>query len=199
MSTTNLTPGQAAIIEGTLDAPPSRAATQSTGTATANVKSLSDSELASLINTLLSEQQERAVDAADPEALIQDGFNQLFNRNGEALEPEIVAGILVCAGSLRNVSTTTHVCSFVHIDDHWCWDHPDSLEDEVRKIPANGREHQRSITLVPVTEGTKIDFVTSKMTPRDGHKAKKSVSYIVANGALEVTNTRSAPQPGPGR
>lgn len=199
MSTENLTPGQAAIIAGTFDMPEDAQEPAAPRTIGAGMKDLGDRELAELIGLLLQEQQERAVNAADPEALTTEGFNQLFNRDGTALEPEITDGILVCAGSLRNTSSTSHVCSFVHIDEHWCWEHPDALNDDVRKIPSNGREHQRSITLVPVTEGTKVDFVTCKLTPREGHKAKKSISYTVVNGELEVTNTRNVPSPGSGR
>lgn len=200
MSTSpKLTPGQAAILEGVIDEPATEAGTSVTRAPLTSISDLSDGEIATLVGLLLQEQQERAVREADPEALTADGFRTLFNSRGDAIEPVLVGGILMCAGSLKNTSATSHICSFVHVDDHWCWDHPDALNDEVRKIPAQGREHQRSITLVPVTEGAKIDFVTCKMTPREGHKAKKSVSYTVTNGELEITDTRSVPSPGTGR
>lgn len=199
MDTSNLTPGQAAILDGIFEAPQEAPDAQQPKAPAASLKELGDRELADLINRLLQEQQERAVEAADPEALTTDAFNQMFQRKGDAIEPEIVAGILVCAGSLRHLSSTSHECSFVHIDEHWCWEHPDALSDDVRKIPNNGREHQRSVTLVPITEGSQVDFVTCKLTPRDGHKAQKSISYTVVNGQLEVTNTRSAPKPSGGR
>lgn len=195
MSTPQLTPGQAAILEGAID-PPNDAPAPTPGEGSVSVEDLSDREISGLIELLMQVQQERAVDSADPEALTADGFKRLFDSRGDALEPDLVEGILVCAGSLKNLSNTSHVCSFVHIDENWCWDHPDNLNDEVRKIPAQGREHQRSITLVPVTEGAKIDFVTCKMTARDGHKAQRSTSYTVVNGALEVTDSRTAPRPG---
>ena len=198
MSEQQLTPGQAAIIEGTFDMP-ATSATPSPQGENVSIQQLDDQQLAHLISLLLQEQQERAVRDADPEALTIDGFNRMFTSKGAAEEPVLVDGILVCAGSLRNLSQSSHICSFVHVDEYWCWDHPDLINDEVRKIPNKGKEHQRSITLVPVTEGTEIDFVTCKLTARDGHRATSSTSYTVVNGQLEVTDTRTAPKPGHGR
>lgn len=197
MSTAQLTPGQAAILEDIFDAPEPDDV-QAVERKAANVSALSDSDLAELIGLLLQEQHERAVAQADPEALSVDGHDKMFNSRGDAMEPELLNGILICAGSLKNTSSTSHVCSFVHVDDYWCWEHPDTLHDDVRKIPVKGRDHQRSITLVPVQEGTKIDFVTCKATARDGHKAQKSTSYVVTGGKLEVTDTRSVAPHGHG-
>lgn len=201
MSTVELTPGQQAILDGFLSGenPATPTATATPGAVTRDITDLNDRDLARLITMLLAEQQERAVRNSDPEALIADGYDRLFTSRGEALEPEIVAGVLVCAGSLKALSASSHECSFVHVDDAWCWEHPDALEDDVRKLQVNGRDNQRSITLIPATEGAKIDFVTCKMTPREGHKVKKSTSYTITDGKLEVTNTRTAPRPGAGK
>lgn len=196
MSEHHLTPGQAAILAGLPTEPgPAQVPHQppSTGTAIAR---LNDQELADLIGMLLDEQQERALSAADPAALIDDGFKRLFTSRGDALDPELTGGILVCAGSLRQTATTSHVCTFAVVDDDWCWEHPDILEDSVRKVEQQGRDHQRSITLIPATEGTKVDLVTSRMTIREGHRAQKTSSYVVRQGRLEMTQTRSTPKPG---
>lgn len=199
MTNQNLTPGQAAILEGVIDtAGPADVAPQQRSPEVA-IGDLDDRELAQLISLLLQEQEERAIAASDPDALTESGFRTMFNSRGDALEPELVGGILVCAGSLKNTSSTSHVCSFAHVDDSWCWEHPDNLGDEVRKTPIKGKEHQRSITLIPATEGTKVDFVTCRMTAREGHRAQKSISYVVSNGALEITDTRTVPSTGRGR
>ena len=198
MSTPQLTPGQAAILEDIFDSP-EPVETRNPERNTANISALTDSDLADLIQLLLAEQHERAVEQADPEALTKDAYERMFNGKGDAMEPELIDGILVCAGSLKNLSTTSHVCSFVHVDEHWCWDHPDLLNDDVRKIPVKGRDHQRSISLIPVQEGTEVDFVTCKATAREGHRAQKSTSYVVTNGKLEVTDTRSVASHSHGR
>lgn len=193
-----LTPGQQAILDdATTTSTPEPSDTPTTLT---DLSQVSDKDLQNLIDLLLQEQHERAVNNADPQALIEDGFERLFTGKGDATEPELYNGLLICPGSLRPFSGTSHECSFAHVDDNWCWEHPDLLEDDVRKTPAsNGHDHQRSITIIPATEGTKIDFVTCKATATGGHKAKRSTSYVVKGGQLEITTTRSTPKPGPGR
>lgn len=193
-----MSPGQQALLEQTSTQESKVAAREAAPPQNLfDVERLTDDQIYGLLSALQEEQQRRAVEDADPEALIKQAFGRMFTSKGSALEPEIVSGVLVCPGSLRNQSQTTHECTFVHVNEYWCFEHPDQLGDEVRKLPAQGREHQRSVTVIPVSEGDAIDMVTCKATQRDGHRAKQVVSFTVADGMLEKVSVRSAPSTSP--
>lgn len=162
---------------------------------TTTLMSLTDDELAAVLEFARDEQRSRAVASADVEALTEYGFSNMFNTRGTASPPAIVSGVLVCPGSLVPKSATTSESMFPCIDDHWCWEHPDVLHDEVRRIPDGKRDSLRTVTLLPAIDGMKVDAVASKKT-RSGNKASRVTSYVVESGQLEVVATRTPPTTG---
>lgn len=200
MAGSQLTPGQQAILQQVSNEAAAPTQEKSTRRRPLDLKSLPDTELARLISLLQQESEERAIAACDPEALTTRAFHTMFTGRGEAMQPELDNGILVCAGSLRRTSATGHECTFVNVGGEWSWQHPDMLDDTVRKSPGKGgMDDLKTVTLIPVTDGTQVDLVTSKASSRDGHKAKKVVSYTVSDGDLEITTTRTPAKMTPSR
>jgi hypothetical protein len=99
-------------------------------------------------------------------------------------------GLLICYGSILEKSTMSHDCTFVHIDEHWVWEHPETLHDEVRKRPDRGREHQRSVSILPALEGLEFDLITCKMR-NSVHQMQQVRSYRILSGSIELVQTRS--------
>lgn len=154
---------------------------------------LSDDDLTQMIAVLTEEQASRALERCDPEALTEAGFVDGFDAKGAARMPWLAGGILVCPGSVVERSATSHDCTFVTANDHWVFEHPDRIHDEVRKVPHRGRENQRSITLLAAPEGLTFDVVSSRM--RTGaHHMREARRFRVTNGELELVTTR-APKP----
>lgn len=156
------------------------------------LKSLPDDRLAMLIGGAREEQAARAIAAADPTQLVEHGYDTLFNHKGTAADPEIVSGVLVCAGSYIPRSAASAASTFAHIDGHWCWEHPDVLTDELRRIPNGKHDTLKSVTLLPAIDGMKVDIVHSTKS-RQGSKATKVDSYEVQGGELRIVETRRPP------
>lgn len=152
---------------------------------------LDDSELTRIVATVTEEQQQRALHRGDLAALLADGFENGFARNGSALDPYLHDTVLVCPGSVIDKSATSHDCTFVHIGDSWVWECEPLLVDEVRTSPITGtRMLQRSVSLVAAVEGLEFDVVSSKM--RTGaHKMVASRSYLIRGGAIELVAARN--------
>lgn len=151
---------------------------------------MADIELSDLIELAREIQRERARARGDVEALIEEGFTHGFDQNGAAKAPWIVEGVLICAGSLLKRSGTSHDCGFVKVNDEWVWMSRDLLCDEVRWNDEGAKGQMRSVSLVAVDSGTRVDFIMS--SKRAGlHKMKKARSYDVANGELSLVSTRS--------
>ncbi|RJL23942.1 hypothetical protein [Bailinhaonella thermotolerans] len=154
------------------------------------MRAWSDAQLREVAELVRAEQVRRAVLSADPEALCEAAFADAFTHRGIAGQPYLAGGILVCPGSIRRRSATSHDCVFAHVDDHWCWEHPDVLLDEVRKLPDKGKEHQRSVTLIPVADGQKVDVIAGRMT-QGAHRATSVTSYQVDGDRLKLVQART--------
>lgn len=152
--------------------------------------SLSDAELASMIRSLHEEQRRRAADGGDLDSLCERGFTQGFDAKGHAKEPVLQDGLLICYGSIIEKSTMSHDCTFVHIGENWVWEHPETLQDEVRKKPDRGREHQRSVSVVSGLEGLEFDLISCKMR-NNVHQMHTIRSYRIVDGGIELVNGRS--------
>jgi hypothetical protein len=154
------------------------------------VAALSDDELTHLGAHVADEQRSRAANRGDIEAIIEQAFGVGFDSRGHAKTPWVDGSLLICPGSIVERSASSHDCTFVNIDDHWVWDYGDVVRDDVRKKPERGREHQRSITVLPAIEGIEFDLVSSKM--RTGaHQMAASRSFRIVNGALELVSART--------
>lgn len=151
---------------------------------------LSDEALRDLIAAAIEEQRQRAAASGDLEALCEAGFAEGFDSKGHARTPVIRDGLLICYGSIVERSAMSHECHFVHIEDSWVWEYQDVLRDEVRKRPERGREHQRSVSILPALEGLELDLVGCKM--RTGvHQMQTVRSYRIVSGQLELVTARA--------
>ena len=122
----------------------------------------SNADLSEMMQLIIAEQQKRAIEGSEPDALLEQGFKDGFKPNGLPHDPWIVDGVLICPGAVNERGSTSHDCGFVAFDDHWCWEHPDVLLDDVRYI--DGPKHrQRSVSLIPVHEGLEFDLVISSI------------------------------------
>ena len=152
------------------------------------LSSKSDADLAAIMQLIVSEQQKRALEGSDPDALLEQGFKNGFRPNGLPYDPWIVDGILICPGAVNDRSSTSHDCGFVAFDEHWCWEHPDILLDDIRYIDGPKRR-QRSVSLIPVFEGLEFDLVISRSSAGQ-HKMKSATAFRVIDGCLEVVRNR---------
>ena len=154
------------------------------------IESCTDEELIDLIARAHDEQRRRAAENGGFEAMCENGFKGGFDSKGHARAPEVIKGILVCYGSIVERSTMSHDCSFIHIGDDWVWEHPETMHDEVRKRADRGREHQRSVSLLPALEGMEFDLITCKMRS-NVHQMQNIRSYKIENGQVELVNSRN--------
>jgi hypothetical protein len=151
--------------------------------------SKSDKDLAAMMHLIIGEQQKRALEGAEPDALLEQGFKDGFKPNGLPHDPWIVEGILICPGAVNDRSTTSHDCGFVAFDEHWCWEHPDVLLDDIRYIDGPKRR-QRSVSLIPVFEGLEFDLVISRASAGQ-HKMRSATAFRVVDSCLEVVRNRT--------
>lgn len=162
------------------------------------LSALSDDQLAEVISAARDEQASRAISAADPEALIAHGFDALFGPRLKALDPVIVSGVLVCPGSLVPKSASSSDSTFTHVDGYWCWEHPDLIADDFRRVPQGKHDAGTSVTLLPAIDGMQLDVVASTKT-RQGNKASRVTSYEVRDRKLVLVSTRTPPKAAPTR
>jgi hypothetical protein len=155
-----------------------------------DLHALDDGALRTLIAAALEEQRRRAAAQGGLEELCEQGFIDGFDQRGHARPPVVVGDVLFCYGSIVERSAMSHECVFVRVEDAWVWEYEDVLRDEVRKRPERGREHQRSVSLVPALEGLEFDLVQCKM--RNGvHQMQHTRSYRITSGSVELVTTRS--------
>ncbi len=149
----------------------------------------SNADLSAMMQLIIAEQQKRAIEGSEPDALLEQGFKDGFKPNGLPHDPWIVDGVLICPGAVNERGSTSHDCGFVAFDDHWCWEHPDVLLDDVRYI--DGPKHrQRSVSLIPVYEGLECDLVISRASAGQ-HKMRSATAFRVVDGCLEVVRNRT--------
>jgi hypothetical protein len=161
---------------------------------TTDLRGLTAPQLWDLAADVACEQHRRALEDADPNALIEDGFTNGFTQYNDVMTPWIIDGILVCPGLIVYKSRSSHDCTFVSValpgeeSGHWVWDAPDKIVNDVR-IEEGPPRKQRSVALVVATEGLQVDLVTCKM--RGGqHERQKSRDYRVERGELVLVTTR---------
>ena len=150
---------------------------------------ITDADLTDAIVVLTAEQRRRAVASADLDALTELGFDQGFDAEGKALDPWIEAGVLVVPGSKRDRSASSHNCRFARVGDRWVWEHPDRLLDTIRSVDGP-RRLMRSVTLVPLAEGDKVDVLDSR-TRAAVHELVAVRSFSVTAGRLELVDSRA--------
>jgi len=150
---------------------------------------LDDSTIRRALTILAAEQVRRAVAAADPSALVEDGFRRGFDSKGLPHDPWLQAGVLVCPGAKIDRSVMSHVCGFVRIGNHWVWEHPEIIEDSVRHLPGPTSRMQ-SVSLVPVADGTAVDLIRAR-TRQGVHELTAVRSFLVEDGVLTLVSQRA--------
>ena len=136
-----------------------------------------------------AELQRRAVERADPAALVERGFADGFQTSGLPRDPWIVNGILVAPGAKIDKSAMSHRCAFVRIGSSWIWEQDDLLEDSVRHLPG-ARGRMQSVSLLPIGEGVAVDLVEAR-TRNGVHELVGVRSFTVENGELQLVSARA--------
>lgn len=152
-----------------------------------DVGALSDIELGVLLAVCEGEMRRRAVESGDLEALVHEGFEIGFDAAGVARAPYLRGQVLVCPGSKTASSAMAHKCRFVAVGDHWVWDSPDLVADEIR---GRGRHSTASVSLLVAREGLELEVVSSKA--RGGAHERMSVEvYRLRDGELTALGQRA--------
>jgi hypothetical protein len=160
----------------------------------AMVAAMGRDDLSLLASMVREEQQRRALEAGDLDAVVDDAFEQGFDARGMATDPWITpSGLLVCPGSKIHRSKQSHRCRFVAVGERWVWDAAEKLTDEVRQLP-DRHESVQTVTVLAAVDGLRIDVVTSKASG-GAHTRESSSSWEVSAGGLEPASSRGA---GPG-
>ena len=168
------------------------------------LETLDDHQLAELIADALSEQRRRARDAGELEAVADAAFDTAFDASGVARNPVLAGTLVICPGSLAGSSKSggSHDCVFIHATEAqsegaWVFEHPERLSDRIRHVSIRGRDVQQSITILPATEGLKLQRIVSRA--RGGKHERQSISAWQIRGgtlvtahpdAVSTTNTR---------
>lgn len=143
-------------------------------------------DLSVLAAMVSDEQQRRALDAEDLEAVTEDAFANGFDGRGMAVDPWITpGGLLVCPGSKIHRSKQSHRCRFVAVGERWVWDAHERLCDEVRQFPQRSDSIQ-TVTVLAAVDGLVIDLVSSKASG-GAHVRESASAWEVRDGQLEPT------------
>lgn len=134
-------------------------------------------------------QIERAIDAGDHDAIIANGFEVGFGRDGLGVLPWVDGEVIVCPGGLVAKSRTSHRCRFVSVDDVWVWDSGLLLREDKRSSPG-AVDGFRAIALVPLVDGTALDVVSGRARA-GGHSVEHVVSFEVRGGELVEVSQRT--------
>lgn len=153
-------------------------------------RAATDDELAHTIADLIGEQQRRALEGGDIDAIAEEAFNTLgFDRRGLPNVPYLSHGLLVCPGAKIEKSVSSHDCQFVSVQSTWVWEHADIVYDHMRTLPT-GKIIRQSVTILPAYESLEYDVVAS--TSRSGPcQMKTARSFEVREGQLVETHTRA--------
>lgn len=153
------------------------------------VRSQSDAELHNLAEAIRQVQVERAMAAGDDDAIIANGFEVGFGRDGLGMPPWIEGQFVVCPGAIVSKSRTNHRCRFVSVDDVWVWDSGLLVREEKRSNPGT-QDGFRAIALIPVVDGTALDVVSGRA--RSGaHNVEHVTSLEVRGGDLIEVSQRT--------
>lgn len=127
----------------------------------------------------------RALDRFDPVALADEAFGH-FDSRGNAPDPSLAGGLLICCGSLKG-RPNGHRCSFTTVDgERWVWDY-EHLHDEMRWESDEQLYTVTVLLALPRMIVTQVDSVASNA----GHQRKATSSWKVTAGRLEPTATPS--------
>jgi hypothetical protein len=153
-----------------------------------SVSSWTDLELAAVAAAVMDEQHQRALEAADIDAIVKQAFIEGFTSTGMPRDPWLQGGLLVCAGTKIEKSATSHECGFVAIGERWVWESEAKLLDVVKHLPGP-KPIMRSVSVCAPWEGMELDLVVSRM--RTGvHQMKQVRSFLVKEGKLDHVETR---------
>jgi hypothetical protein len=139
---------------------------------------------------IISEQRRRALADDDLATLVEEAFENGFNGRGEPHPPWLVGPLLVCPGSKRNRSATSHDCTFVSVDGTWVWDSEEKIIDEMRDFPGP-KTQKRTVTVIGAVEGLKLDLVASSSRSGAPCEMKTATSFEIQRGQLIKVATRA--------
>jgi hypothetical protein len=150
---------------------------------------LPDDALRHLAAAIRDEIRDRARDAGDHDAIIEEAFEQAFGRDGLGSGPWISGDVIVCPGSIVAKNRSSHRCRFVSVDDVWIWDSHELIREEKQSHPGRD-EGFKAVALLPVIEGMELDLVTGRARAGQ-HSVERVVSYEVRRGALVEVSQRT--------
>lgn len=150
---------------------------------------MSAAQLHDVAEAVRQVQVERAIGSGDHDAIIGNGFEIGFGRDGLGVLPWIEGDVIVCPGGLVSKSRTSHRCRFVSVDDVWVWDSGLLIREDKRSSPGVD-DGFRAIALVPLVDGTALDVVTGRARA-GGHSVDHVVSFEVRAGDLTEVSQRS--------
>jgi hypothetical protein len=157
--------------------------------APALVARLDDGVLVRVGAAVNDEIRRRALEAGDRDAVIADGFESGFGRDGLAVLPWVAGRFVVCPGGLLGKGRGSHRCRFVSVDDTWVWESSELIEEQKRAAPGTG-DGFRAVALLPVVDGMALDQVSGRL--RSGrHSVDRIVSLEVRRGRLTEVSQRN--------
>ena len=162
------------------------------------IPKLSAGDLSAIVEVVKEEQQRRALESSDTNALITQGMIDGFDSRGRAKVPYLQDGVLVVPGHLTGkIGKMNHDCVFVRFGgEHWSWEHPDLIEDKVTHVATGQSTTQKSVSLIPGYDGLSWDVVD--MSCRSGaHRMKSAKGFVIKGGKIEYTGEREARGKGP--
>lgn len=150
---------------------------------------LDDDVLGHLAAALGDETRRRAVEHGDQQAIIDQGFDHGFGRDGMGVLPYLEGPFIVCPGAMVSKRKGNHTCRFVSVNDVWIWDSYELVHEEKRSSPG-ADEGFRAIALLPPVEGMELDVVSGRL--RSGqHQVDLVVSFAVRKGDLVEVSQRN--------
>ncbi len=150
---------------------------------------LDDDVLVHLAAALGDETRRRAVEQGDQQAVIDQGFDHAFGRDGMGVLPYLEGPYIVCPGAMVSKRKGSHTCRFVSVNDVWIWDSYELIHEEKRSSPGKD-EGFRAVALLSPVEGMELDVVSGKL--RSGqHQVDLVVSFVVRKGELVEVSQRN--------
>jgi hypothetical protein len=153
-----------------------------------SLRAMDAAELHNVAEAVRQVQIERAIGSGDHDAIIANGFEVGFGRDGIGVLPWVEGDLIVCPGGLISKSRTSHRCRFVSVDDVWVWESGLLLREDKRSSPGV-EDGFRAIALLPVVDGTELDVVSGR-AKQGGHAVEHVVSYEVRGGELVEVSQR---------
>jgi len=153
------------------------------------LRTMPSDELHHIAEAVRQVQIERAIGDGDHDAIIAQGFEIGFGRDGLGVLPWVEGDLIICPGGLVSKSRTNHRCRFVSIDDVWVWESGILLREDKRSSPGTD-DGFRAIALIPLVDGTEVDVVSGRARS-GGHSVDHVVSYEVRSGDLTEVSQRN--------